>query len=292
MHSHTALRFSLLTHTDTLTHAQCIQEAGQIRYEGRMVRTEKGRASWWKSTLTPKSHGHVFLNETVLAENKVSKVAARAGQRPWALLSICSAAGTQPCSPPVHFCPLCSISVTLPSTCLLPCFEVLFLAISYLCVSSQHYRNYGNPLWLHFAVGSHSYKYFGSGWQSKMLPLPLWKVLSISCVGLTDLIVFVQGKDWVSALGKHAFSFVHVPVSLSLKPSVSPIFLFPPPHLTLLLTTFEEEHTVGGVFVKGRQMGLIGRQVWWSAGCCVCTRQYASVLAECYSGSTRNILRQ
>lgn len=51
-------------------------------------------------------------------------------------------------------------------------------------------------------------------------------------------------------------------------------------------TTFEEEHTVDGVFVKGRQMDFNGSQVWQSAGCCVCTRQYASGLAECYNGST------
>lgn len=40
-----------------------------------------------------------------------------------------------------------------------------------------------------------------------------------------------------------------------------------------------------GVFVKGRQMDFNGSQVWQSAGCCVCTRQYASGLAECYNGS-------
>lgn len=33
-------------------------------------------------------------------------------------------------------------------------------------------------------------------------------------------------------------------------------------------------------------MDLNGRQVWRSAGCCVCTRQYASGLAERYNGNT------
>lgn len=32
-------------------------------------------------------------------------------------------------------------------------------------------------------------------------------------------------------------------------------------------------------------MDLNGRQVCRSAGCCVCTRQYASGLAELYNGS-------
>ncbi|TMS21169.1 Protein quaking-A, partial [Larimichthys crocea] len=47
----------------------------------------------------------------------------------------------------------------------------------------------------------------------------------------------------------------------------------------------EKEHTVDAVFVKARQMDLNGRQVWRSAGCCVCTRQYASGLADRYNGS-------
>lgn len=48
---------------------------------------------------------------------------------------------------------------------------------------------------------------------------------------------------------------------------------------SLLWATFEEEHTVDGVFVKGRQMDLNGCQAWLSVGCWVCTHQYASGLA-------------
>lgn len=69
---------------------------------------------------------------------------------------------------------------------------------------------------------------------------------------------------------------------LSLQGLLVSLFISP---LSLFWTTFEEEHTVDRVFVKARQMDLNGRQVCRSAGCCVCTRQYASGLAECYHGS-------
>lgn len=50
--------------------------------------TEKERARWHTGTLALESRVHVSLNETVIAENKVSMVAARADQRPRALLHV------------------------------------------------------------------------------------------------------------------------------------------------------------------------------------------------------------
>lgn len=44
--------------------------------------TEKERAGLRRGTLAPESQGHVSLNESVIAENKVSMVAAQADQQP------------------------------------------------------------------------------------------------------------------------------------------------------------------------------------------------------------------
>lgn len=102
---------------------------------------------------------------------------------------------------------------------------------------------------------------------------------SISChVWLTSLVVVYLSQYSVYLLGKPVRPFL--------------LFLFVP--FALLLSSHlslcgglpdKKEHTVDGVFVKARQMDLNGRQVWRSAGCCVCTRQYASGLADRYNGS-------
>lgn len=65
-----------LAHTHTHQHtyrASTKQERLGLKGEQR---TEKKRASWHRGTLALKSQVHVSLNETVIAENKVSMVAA------------------------------------------------------------------------------------------------------------------------------------------------------------------------------------------------------------------------
>lgn len=81
---------SIEVHTHTHTH-RAPEKQGRLGLKGER-HTEKERASWCRSTLAPESH--VSLNETVIAENKVSAVADR---RPPALLRF-NTLGAQSCN--------------------------------------------------------------------------------------------------------------------------------------------------------------------------------------------------
>lgn len=173
---------------------------------------------------------HVSLNETVIAENKVSMVAARAdtGLERYSPFVGWWEPGPAPSFPP-PLSPLPSFPLSSPI------FNIFLAHRTHEC--SRYHQ---------LSCSDH---------QSH--PSPHMPRLSFLCFGKLVLSLFF---------------FFLVSHESSVSPSLSS---------SLRWTTFEKEHTVDGVFVKGRQMDLNGCQAWLSVGCCVCTHQYASGLAEC-----------